>query len=211
MSDKFIKGWEKRGESFSEQAKEMINPDRTPLKSRIESAIRGLQIETQKLDQVSHTLGQRDKDLFEKIVAAQTRHDIPHSNIYATELAELRKTEKTVQQSKLALEQIVLRVQTVREWGDIVASMAPAVGVIRNVKKAVGRVMPEVEKELGDVGESISSLLIEAGEYTGGSLNLNTSNEEAEKILSEAAVVAEQKMKDKFPEMPSGTPSGERA
>jgi division protein CdvB (Snf7/Vps24/ESCRT-III family) len=188
----------------------MMNPDRTPLKPRIESAIRILQIQTHKLDKISHALSQKDSDLFEKIVTAQTRHDIHHSNIYATELSELRKTEKTVQQSRLALEQIVLRVQTVREWGDIVSSMAPAIGVIRNVKKAVSRVMPEAERELGDVGESMSSLLMEAGEYTGGTFNLATSNDETEKILGEAAAVAEQKMKEKFPEMPSTTPSGEK-
>jgi division protein CdvB (Snf7/Vps24/ESCRT-III family) len=211
LSDKFIKSWEKKDETFTSRVKGMVEQDRTPLKSRIESAVRALQIQTQKLDKISYSLGERDKTLFQKIINAQSEHDTMHANIYANELAELRKTEKTVTQSHLALEQVTLRIQTVREWGDLVASMAPVIGVISNVKKAVSRVMPEAEQELNFVGQSISSLLIEAGEYSGGSLNLTSSSEEADKIMMEAAAFAEQKMKDKFPEMPSATASGEKA
>ncbi|NIU39599.1 hypothetical protein GWN65_06440, partial [Candidatus Bathyarchaeota archaeon] len=37
-------------------------------------------------------------------------------------------------------------------------------------------------------------------------------NEDAQKILNEAASVAEQKIKDKFPELPAGLPTaGEKA
>jgi hypothetical protein len=38
-------------------------------------------------------------------------------------------------------------------------------------------------------------------------LNFDTVNEDASKILSEAATVAEQKVKDKFPDLPAGMPS----
>ncbi|HJX23848.1 MAG TPA: Snf7 family protein [Candidatus Bathyarchaeia archaeon] len=195
---------------MTSRVKEMVNQDRTPLKSKIESAVRSLQIQTQKLDKISYSLLERDKTLFQKIINAQATHDTIHANIYANELAELRKTEKTVSQSHLALEQVTLRIQTVREWGDLVASMAPVIGVISNVKKAVIRVMPEAERELEYVGQSISGLLMEAGEYTGGSLNLTSSSEEADVIMSEAAAFAEQKMREKFPEMPSATASGEK-
>ena len=38
-------------------------------------------------------------------------------------------------------------------------------------------------------------------------LNFDTVNEDASKILTEAATVAEQKIKDKFPDLPAGMPS----
>jgi hypothetical protein len=38
-------------------------------------------------------------------------------------------------------------------------------------------------------------------------LNFDTVNEDAAKILTEAATVAEQKIKDKFPDLPPGMPS----
>jgi len=37
-------------------------------------------------------------------------------------------------------------------------------------------------------------------------LNFDTVNEDAQKILTEAATVAEQKIKEKFPELPPGIP-----
>ena len=43
----------------------------------------------------------------------------------------------------------------------------------------------------------------------GYNLNFEAANEDAEKVLAEAAAVAEQRMKEKFPEIPSGLPSVE--
>jgi division protein CdvB (Snf7/Vps24/ESCRT-III family) len=42
-------------------------------------------------------------------------------------------------------------------------------------------------------------------------LNFDTVNEDASKILTEAATVAEQKIKDKFPDLPPGMPSSSPA
>jgi division protein CdvB (Snf7/Vps24/ESCRT-III family) len=47
------------------------------------------------------------------------KHDTEHANVYANELAEVRKMIKTVTSSKLALEQIVLRLNTITELGDM--------------------------------------------------------------------------------------------
>jgi len=40
-------------------------------------------------------------------------------------------------------------------------------------------------------------------------LNFDTVNEDASKILTEAATVAEQKIKDKFPDLPAGMPASQ--
>ena len=48
--------------------------------------------------------------------------------------------------------------------------------------------------------------MMEAGSGTGMTLNFDNVNEDAGKILNEAATVAEQRIKDKFPELPPGMP-----
>jgi division protein CdvB (Snf7/Vps24/ESCRT-III family) len=53
----------------------------------------------------------------------------------------------------------------------------------------------------------LSGIMIEAGQGSGMTLNFDAVNEDASKILSEAATVAEQKVKDKFPDLPAGMPS----
>jgi division protein CdvB (Snf7/Vps24/ESCRT-III family) len=116
---------------------------------------------------------------------------------------------KMVTQAKLALEQIVLRLNTITELGDIVVTLTPAMAVMRNVKQGLGGIMPEAEGEIGEISGLLSSILVDAGTVGGYSLNFEAANEDAERILSEASAVAEQRMKEKFPEIPSTLPSAE--
>lgn len=70
-------------------------------------------------------------------------------------------------------------------------------------------VLPEAEGEIGEISSLLSSILVDAGQVGGYSLNFEAANEDAEKVLAEAAAVAEQRMKEKFPDIPSGLPSVE--
>ena len=65
--------------------------------------------------------------------------------------------------------------------------------------------MPEAERDLGNITSGLGDVLIEAGQLGGFSLNFEVANEEAEKILSEAGVVAESRMKDALPNLPGFT------
>jgi division protein CdvB (Snf7/Vps24/ESCRT-III family) len=109
--------------------------------------------------------------------------------------------------AKLALEQITLRLRTVSELGDVVSTLGPAVGVLRSVRTGLVSVFPEAENELGEIGNMLSGIMIEAGQGSGMTLNFDTVNEDASNILNEAATVAEQKIKDKFPDLPPGMPA----
>jgi division protein CdvB (Snf7/Vps24/ESCRT-III family) len=68
-------------------------------------------------------------------------------------------------------------------------------------------VFPEAENELGEIGNMLSGIMIEAGQGSGMTLNFDTVNDDASKILAEAATVAEQKIKDRFPDLPPSMPS----
>jgi division protein CdvB (Snf7/Vps24/ESCRT-III family) len=63
--------------------------------------------------------------------------------------------------------------------------------------------MPEVSYELGLVGETLNDIVIEAGEATGSAHRPEVTSQEAQRILTEASAIAEQRMKEKFPELPS--------
>jgi division protein CdvB (Snf7/Vps24/ESCRT-III family) len=54
----------------------------------------------------------------------------------------------------------------------------------------------------------LSGLMFEAGTSGDTSLNFNCVNEDAEKILSEAATVAEQRVSTNFPDFPTGLSTG---
>ncbi|MGQ9719098.1 MAG: Snf7 family protein [Nitrososphaerales archaeon] len=200
----FADKWSKSSmPTVGEKIKETIRPA-GPLKPRLESAIRQIQVQVSKLDSTTNRLRERDNLIFNKVVSAIQKHDMPHASVFANELAEIRKMGKMVTQAKIALEQIVLRLNTVQELGDIVVTLTPAMAVIRNVKAGLVSVLPEADHEIGEISGLLSSILVDAGQLGGYTLNFEAANEDAEKILAEASAVAEQRMKDKFPELPTG-------
>jgi division protein CdvB (Snf7/Vps24/ESCRT-III family) len=205
MSERFAKKWETRREetTFVDAIRSTITPP-PPLKPRMNQAIRRLDLQIHRLDQANERFTQKDKALFTKIVAAYEKHDSAHANIYANELAEVRKMEKLVMNAKLALDQVQLRLKTVTEFGDIVSTLGPVIGVLRSVSAGLVGVIPEAENELGDIGNMLSGLMFDAGQSSGFSLNFNSVNEDAAKILDEAATVAEQKISANFPDLPPG-------
>jgi len=207
LSERFARKWESRREEqpFTDRLKEAVRPP-GPLKPRLDFAVRRIELQVQKLDQATERFAQRDKTIFARIVDAYTKHDTSRANVFANELAEIRKMERLIINARLALEQIVLRLRTVSELGDVVSTLGPAVGVLRTVRAGLVSVFPEAENELGEIGNLLSGIMIEAGQGSGMTLNFDTVNEDAQKILTEAATVAEQKIKEKFPELPPGIP-----
>ena len=208
MSEHFAKKWEQKREeeTFVDSIRHTVQPPQ-PLKPRLDFAVRKLDTQISKLDQANERFTQKDRTLFTKLVDAYGQHDMAHANIYATELAEIRKMSKLVMNAKLALDQVSLRIKTVSELGDVISMLGPCVGVLRSVSVGMCGVLPEAENELGEIGNMLSGLMFEAGSSGGMSLNFNTVNEDASKILTEAAAVAEQRVSANFPDLPPGMPS----
>jgi len=208
LSERFSKKWESRREEqpLTDRVKDAVRPP-GPLKPRLDFAVRRIELQVQKLDQATERFSQRDKTIFARIVDAYTKHDTARANVFANELAEIRKMERLIINARLALEQIVLRLRTVSELGDVVSTLGPAVSVLRSVKTGLVSVFPEAESELGEIGNMLSGIMIEAGQGSSGmTLSFDSVNEDAAKILTEASTVAEQRIKEKFPDLPPGIP-----
>jgi division protein CdvB (Snf7/Vps24/ESCRT-III family) len=208
MSEKFSKKWGDGVDDvpLSTRIRDAVRPP-GPLKPRLDFAVKRMEMQIQKLDKAADRFNDRDKVIFQKIVNAYTKHDMARANVFANELAEIRKMERMIMHSRLALEQIVLRLSTVSELGDVVSTLAPAVNVLRSVKNGMGSVFPEAEREIGSIGNLLSGIIMDAGYNSGMNIDFQTAGDDAQKILNEAASVAEQKVKEKFPELPTGIPS----
>jgi division protein CdvB (Snf7/Vps24/ESCRT-III family) len=199
MSSKFTKKWE---EGELRGLKAALKPS-MPLRTRIEIAIRRIEAQIQYLDETLNRLSERDKYLFSKIVEAFSKHQTQRARILANELAELRKTANFMMNAELALERVALRLKTVTQLGNVVSTLTPATQVLQSVRAGIGGLLPNAERELGQIGSMLNDLIVEAGEVTGVAPNFEVSSGDAQKILEEAALIAEQRMKEKFPELPS--------
>lgn len=174
----------------------------TPLKERIEHAKFRLQAQYEKLEQTCTRLKQRDKDLFQKCVAAQLSNDIAHSRIYANECAEIRKIAKVVLGSQLALERVILRLETVADFGTIYAEIAPVIGIVKETRSKIVGIVPQVASELDEVNTILGDLTSETGEVSASELSTETTDADAKKILEETGLIAEEKLRDHFEELP---------
>ncbi|MEM2169817.1 MAG: hypothetical protein QW186_08490, partial [Candidatus Bathyarchaeia archaeon] len=136
-------------------------------------------------------------------VDAYSKHDLKRANVYANELAEIRKMANFMMNAELALERVALRLRTVTEVGNVAAVLAPVGRILQSVRTSIAGVFPNAERELGEITTLLDEVMIEASQVTGVSPDFEVASEEAQKILNEAAVVAEQRMREKFPELPA--------
>ena len=201
----FAEKWERRdqqGPGLMDRLRDTVRAP-TPLKPQIEEANRQIRLLISQLDSRVDRIRQRDATIFKGVVTSLARHDTQHAAVYANELIEVRKMGKMVTQAQLALEQISLRLGTITDIGDIATTLAPAVSVIRNMKEGLTTMLPEADREIGEISGLLSSVLIDASTTNGLSLNFDAANEDARKVMEEAAAVAEQRMEESFPEIPS--------
>lgn len=174
-----------------------------PLKERISQVVYKLRVQQHRLEGANLKTQNHDKTLFEKLVQAQMSKDNARAVMYANEIAEIRKMAKVTVRSELALEQVTLRLETIQEFGDVAALMGPVAGVVHAIKTQISGVMPEVSYELGEISESLNGMVMEVGEATGQGYDMEASGVEASKILGEANTIAEQRMREKFPDLPA--------
>jgi division protein CdvB (Snf7/Vps24/ESCRT-III family) len=202
MTD-FSNKWVKKDDrGMSEKIKETFKPQ-GPLRPRVEYAINRIQLQIQKIDSMLAKMRERDAMLFRRIVEAVNKHDMDTGRMLSNELAEVRRLSKIMNNAKMALEQVHLRLSTVHDIGDLAVALAPAIGVMKSVRQGITRFMPEAEGEINEMTNTLSNLMVDT--IQGGNFNLvsDVSSEEVDKILAEAAAVAEKSIASKLPSAPA--------
>jgi hypothetical protein len=122
----------------------------------------------------------------------------------ANEIAEVRKLIKFLYSVQLAIERVILRLETIKELSDIVVDLKPALKLLQNVSSELFQVLPDVSSELNNVNEAIRETLyvtkisadeslIPVGKKTAG----------GEEVLNEVSSFLERKLSETLPEPPA--------
>ena len=173
-----------------------------PIKPKLDQAGRQIQVQIAKLEQGSAKLRERDSIIFSKVVSSIQKNDNARANMLANELSEIRKMGLVLAQAKLALEQLVLRLNTVTDLGDLAVTLTPALNIIKGVRPGLVNLVPDAEREIGEISGLLSGILGEAGQIGSNPVVHEVSNEEAERVLEEAGLIARNNISSKFPEIP---------
>jgi division protein CdvB (Snf7/Vps24/ESCRT-III family) len=178
-----------------------------PIGAVIFQTIRKLKIQKVRLEQVNVRLQRRDRFLFEACVVYVRKNNHERAAICANELAEVRKLRNMVVQCQLALERIILRLETIKEVSEIFAELKPTLKTLRGLTQNLVNVLPNVAMELEKVNESISETLAMTRINPDLPLPMPVKTEAGEEILKEASAVLEEKLSRQLPEPPSVGPS----
>jgi division protein CdvB (Snf7/Vps24/ESCRT-III family) len=211
LVDGFVDRWKEKPQqpSFLSKIKDMSKPS-IGLKKQINTVLQRIEVQKQKLNNALSRFEQRDDALFKRTVKALSERDTMRANVLAGELAEIRKVEKMLMHASLALESVSLRLNTVSELGDIVTVIAPAAGVLNNIRSGMSGVLPEAGRELEGIGDLLTDIVSSTHQDTGMPVNIETASLEANKILQEAETAAEQKLKKQLPEISSAVAMQEK-
>jgi len=174
-----------------------------PLKPKVQSGIKRLQTQIAKLDSMINKLKERDGKLFQRIVEATQSHDVSTSRVLSKELAEVRKVLKILGNARIALEQIELRLTTYHDLGDTVVTIMPTLGLMKNLKSSLAKFMPGADQEISQMAEMLGGFMTDSFSSEGSFGIDDSTNSESDKILQEAAAVAESSTGQMFPSVPA--------
>ena len=205
----FDKTWARQEtKGMTEKLRDAIKPQGA-LKPRIQTAVTKLQGQTSKMDVMLTRLHERDEQLFARIVTAMENHDTSASKVLSSELAEVRKVSRMLGNARTSLEQVQLRLSTIHDLGDAMVSIGPAMSTMKGLKSSLSSFMPEADSELNSMTETLSGLMVDSLSNDTFTMESDVVNEETDAILQEASAVAEQQTDEKFPSIPTTTPSGQ--
>jgi division protein CdvB (Snf7/Vps24/ESCRT-III family) len=175
-----------------------------PLREVIVKSIQTLKVQHGKLEQASFRLKERDRILFQTCVNALNNKNRERAAICANEIAEVRKLLKFLYNVEIAIERVILRLETIRELSDIVIDLKPALKILQGVSQQLFDLLPDVSAELNKVSEEINETLystrINADEAI---IPVNIKTPEGEEVLKEVSGFLERKIAEKLPEPPA--------
>lgn len=196
------KRWE-GGESIGEKLKKTFGR-KEPIKYKLLMSNYRIKALASRIDVQIERLKERDRMLFERVVDAIISKDNARATMLANEIAEIRKAARQLAMIQVALEQISMRIETVVLLGDTFANLAPVIGVVRELRGLVRGLMPEFSYEMLELEESLREVVLESGEALAAPYGESVyASPEAKKILEEAKIVAEQRIKESFPALPT--------
>ena len=85
-------------------------------------------------------------------------------------------------------------------------ALGPAMSSIKGLKPSLGRFVPGADGEINNMQTLLSGIMVESLQGSAVGIELNAgSGGDIDQIMIEASAVAEEKVNDKFPSIPSGS------
>jgi division protein CdvB (Snf7/Vps24/ESCRT-III family) len=173
-----------------------------PLRPRLEAVRKKIEGQVARLEALQVGMKEKDAETFRKLLESIKENNVQYSTVLSSELSTARQVSRVVSTAKVALEKMQAKLGSASDFGDLVIVLSPAMSVVKNVRSSLVPYVPEMEGDLGVIAEFLSGILVDAGQVGGYTINFETANEEAARLVEEASATVEQAMKEEFPGIP---------
>lgn len=173
-----------------------------PLRPRLEAVQKRIESQIIKLEALRTVMKEKDTETFRKLLESVKENNVQYSTVLSSELAGARNASRVVSTAKVALEKMQAKLASASDFGDLVIVLSPAMSVVKNVRSSLVPLVPEMESDLGVIAELLSGILVDAGQVGGYTINFETANEEAARLVEEASAAVENVMREEFPGIP---------
>jgi division protein CdvB (Snf7/Vps24/ESCRT-III family) len=166
------------------------------LKEKINVSLKQIEAHRKELEHLRFKLEERRRVMFDAAIRAIEKNDEKRARVLAGEHVELQKVTNVVGASELALLHIVVRLETIRDVGDVMFVLSNAFKSVKSVGKSVSGVAPNLEQAASEISGSFSNVVHELGMISPNvSISLaDTPNEifeKAQKLIEERATELE--------------------
>ena len=196
----------RREETIGDKIKKLFTNQEESMEKKVIIAQYRLKTAMGRINNYIEKLSERDKILFDNIVDALMKKDETRAKMYAGQVAEIRKISKQLLTVQYALEHASLKLETFLIYGGAVNEVAPVIGVMKEAVGIVKNIAPDVWIDLQVAVRELETVMGESMADLGISVDVGV-DVEAKKILEEAKIVAEQKMRERFAELPKALPT----
>jgi division protein CdvB (Snf7/Vps24/ESCRT-III family) len=200
----FIDKWKpkEKEETLTSKIKN-VGKKQEPIKTQIAQVTQRLDMQTRSLDAAVARFQTREDELFNRVVKAMTNRETARANILATELSELRKAKKFLNNASLALQSVSMRLSTVSEMGDLVTILGPAKNALGGISNDMCSIFPQASEELGNIGNLLSEIMVTTQQNDMQQVSSTMASADALSILEEAEAAAGNQLQSRLPEIDS--------
>ncbi|MCP8306111.1 MAG: hypothetical protein H3Z49_03265 [archaeon] len=163
------------------------------LKVKLSSAIREIEVRRRNLNNIKYRLNIRCKSLLETIKRETERKNDAKVDLHTAEYSTLENIVRIVDASELALAQIIIRLEMVKEMREVVYNLSSALKVVEDIGKSVSGLLPRVESFFDEFNSTLNETFVKLQNIS-PALNIDLKTEEGEELIEEAIKYVEKKV-----------------
>lgn len=206
-------GWgSTRQPTIGDKIKSMFRNDNEPIDKKAIIALYRVKGSISRINAYIEKLKEKEREYFQEVVESQLNRDEKRAKIYAREVADVRKILKQLYQVQYMLQHVALKLETFLIFHSAGAEMKPVLTIMNQAISLLRQTAPadlwiEIMSAMKELEASMDTSVVDMSMTTDVALD-----SEARKVYNEAKIIAEQKIKERYAELPSlvGEPETEK-